>query len=89
MTGPDAENYARHWQQKLTDHDVELIRALRDEGLSLQEIADKFEVTKQHVSRIVAFSARISSRRSAMQTRIQLRVARQRARGHQSTPKSG
>jgi DNA-directed RNA polymerase specialized sigma subunit len=49
---------ARHWQQKLDDHDVELIRALRDEGLALKEIAEKFEVSTAQVSRICRYVAR-------------------------------
>lgn len=56
-----AENCKTHWNQSLSDHDVELIRALRDEGLSLQEIASKFEVTKPTVSRIVNFTRRANT----------------------------
>lgn len=44
---------SEHHSAKLTDDDVELILALRDEGLSFREIADKFDdtvkVTKQMV----------------------------------------
>ena len=47
----------RHWEKhrsrKLDPEDVILIRALRDEGLTMQTIADKFEVSKTQVSKIV------------------------------------
>lgn len=42
-----------HHRARLTDHDVDLIRDLRDEGLTYQEIADKFEVSKSTVRDIV------------------------------------
>jgi hypothetical protein len=42
-----------HQNTSLSDHDVELILALRDEGLTLSEIAEKFEVTKGCVWKIV------------------------------------
>lgn len=49
-------NYWRnHNTRKLDPEDVILIRALRKEGLKLQEIADKFEVTKTTVCKIVNF----------------------------------
>lgn len=38
---------------KLTPHDVELIRSLRAEGMSLKVLADKFEVTTATVWSIV------------------------------------
>ena len=46
-----------HWRnhntRKLDPEDVILIRELREEGLTLQAIAEKFEVTKTNVSKIV------------------------------------
>lgn len=42
-----------HHRARLTDHDVDLIRDLRDEGLTYQSIADKFEVSKSTVRDIV------------------------------------
>ena len=45
--------WRNHNTRKLDPEDVILIRALRKEGLTLQAIADKFEVTKTHVSKIV------------------------------------
>jgi DNA invertase Pin-like site-specific DNA recombinase len=50
---------SNYWQnhntRKLDPEDIILIRALRREGLKLQEIADKFEVTKTTVCKIVNF----------------------------------
>lgn len=43
-----------HHRARLTDHDVDLIRDLREEyGLTYQEIADKFEVSKSTIRDIV------------------------------------
>ena len=48
---------SNYWQnhntRKLDPEDVVLIRELHKEGLKLQVIADKFEVTKTNVSKIV------------------------------------
>jgi DNA invertase Pin-like site-specific DNA recombinase len=46
-------NYWQNNNRKLDPEDVILIRELRDEGLKLQAIADKFEITKTNVSKIV------------------------------------
>jgi plasmid maintenance system antidote protein VapI len=45
--------WLNHNTRKLDPEDVILIRELRKEGLTLQTIANKFEVTKTHVSKIV------------------------------------
>jgi hypothetical protein len=43
----------------LTDHEVELVRQVHEKGgLSLAQIAEKFEVSKQHVHDIVTFRRR-------------------------------
>jgi len=47
--------WRNHNTRKLDPEDVILIRELRKEGLTLQAIADKFEVTKTNVSKIVNF----------------------------------
>jgi len=47
--------WKNHNTRKLDPEDVILIRELRKEGLTLQAIADKFEVTKTNVSKIVNF----------------------------------
>jgi DNA invertase Pin-like site-specific DNA recombinase len=48
---------SNYWQnhntRKLDPEDVILIRELRREGLKLQVIADKFDVSKTNVSKIV------------------------------------
>jgi len=48
---------SNYWQnhntRKLDPEDVVLIRELHKEGLKLHVIADKFEVTKTNVSKIV------------------------------------
>ncbi len=43
-----------HPRAVLTDHEVELVHRLRDEGLTLAEIAAKMEVSKGCVWKIVA-----------------------------------
>lgn len=43
----------------LTDHEVELVRQVHEMGgISLSEIAEKFEVSKQHIHDIVTFRRR-------------------------------
>ena len=38
-----------HHRAKLTDHEVDLIIQLREEGMKLIEIAEKFEISKTEV----------------------------------------
>ena len=45
--------WQKHNTRKLEPEDVLLIRELRKEGLTLQAIADKFDVTKTNVCKIV------------------------------------
>ena len=47
-----------HHRAKLTDHDVELIRLLREGGMKVVEIARKFECTPQNISKIVHYRGR-------------------------------
>ena len=47
-----------HHRAKLTDHDVELIRLLREGGMKVIEIARKFECTPQNISTIVNYRSR-------------------------------
>ena len=42
-----------HNHRKIDPHDVLLIRELRKEGLKVQDIANKFELTKSHISKII------------------------------------
>jgi hypothetical protein len=51
-----------HHRAKLTDHDVDLILALADGGMSYAQIAQKFEVSKSCVQHVV--SGRNRSRRT-------------------------
>lgn len=47
-----------HHRAKLTDHDVELIRQLHEEGMSYTTIARKFDVSRSMVGRICRFERR-------------------------------
>lgn len=47
-----------HFKATLSDHDCELIRALRDDGMAWSLIAEKFEVPKRTVRDICAFKRR-------------------------------
>jgi len=47
-----------HHRHKLTDDDIRLIRVLHREGISSKEIADKFEITKRHVNKILSGAVR-------------------------------
>ncbi|CAB4133120.1 hypothetical protein UFOVP140_38 [uncultured Caudovirales phage] len=47
-----------HQNAKLTDCEVEMIRTLREEGLTYERIAQKFEIGKQTVADIVNFRRR-------------------------------
>lgn len=46
--------WRNHNTRKLDPEDVILIRELREEGLTLESIARKFDVTKTHVSKIIS-----------------------------------
>lgn len=47
-----------HHKSKLTDREIELIRRLREDGMSATEIAEKFEVNKDYVYKICNYTAR-------------------------------
>ncbi len=47
-----------HWRAKLTDREIELIRQLHEDGMSVTEIAIKFDISKSHVSRITRYLSR-------------------------------
>jgi IS30 family transposase len=47
-----------HQHARLTDHEVELIRQLHDQGVSYKKLADKFGVGKSTVADIVKFRRR-------------------------------
>jgi len=48
-----------HHNAKLSDHEVELIRLLREGGMKVKEIAKKFECTPENISLIVNYRTRI------------------------------
>ena len=48
----------RHHRSKLTDHDCELMRQLRDAGLTYKAIADKFECSLWTARDIVNYRSR-------------------------------
>lgn len=50
-----------HPKAKLSDEDVRLMRALREEGLTYQAIADKFEVPLSTARNIVNYATRRSA----------------------------
>lgn len=52
--GDMEEKIRPHGNAKLTPHDIYLINALIDEGLSASEIAEKFEIQPRQVYRIKA-----------------------------------
>ncbi len=57
--GPGFRIGESHHNAKLTDHDVELIRVLREEGMKIVEIAKKFESSESNISAITNYRHRI------------------------------
>ncbi|WP_416143472.1 helix-turn-helix domain-containing protein [Oxalobacter formigenes] len=53
------KNGQLHHRAKLTDHDVELIRQLRETGMPYRIIAQKFDVTYGTVGRLCRFERRV------------------------------
>lgn len=48
-----------HGRAKLSDHEVDLLRRMVEGGkLSQKEAADKFEISKGHVSKLVSYKQR-------------------------------
>jgi len=45
---------------KYSDAEVEVMRQLREEGMPVREIAEKFECTKGYVSKVCNYQIRIS-----------------------------
>lgn len=50
-----------HHRAKVSDHDVELMRELHEEGMKVSEIARKFDCARSTVSDIVHYRHRVSS----------------------------
>ncbi len=49
-----------HGMAKLTDHEIDLVRQLREQGMPAKEIAEKFEVSKRYVYKLVNYERRAS-----------------------------
>jgi DNA invertase Pin-like site-specific DNA recombinase len=47
-----------HQRAKLSDHEIELIRSLYDDGISISEIARKFEIPKSYAHDICHYLVR-------------------------------
>ncbi len=47
-----------HHNATLSDHEIELIRQLRDEGMPLTLLAAKFRVSKGYMSKVCRYLAR-------------------------------
>ena len=47
-----------HPRSKLSDRDVELVLAMRDEGLSHRQLAEKFEISRAQVGRVLRSETR-------------------------------
>lgn len=48
----------RHQSAKLLDIDVERIRQMSEAGMSIRQIADKMDISKSQVGRIVRYESR-------------------------------
>jgi DNA invertase Pin-like site-specific DNA recombinase len=47
-----------HGRAKLSDHEIDLVRQLREEGMPAAEIAEKFEVSKRYVYKLANYERR-------------------------------
>ena len=47
-----------HHNARLTDHEIELMRQLRGDGMKVRELARKFNVTKGYVSKVLRYMTR-------------------------------
>lgn len=52
------KNGDAHYNVKHSDHDIELCRALYDEGLPIREISEKMEIPANYLSNILHFRKR-------------------------------
>jgi DNA-binding NarL/FixJ family response regulator len=60
VRGPGFRIGETHHNAKLTDHDVELIRLLREGGMKIKEIARKFECSPSNISEITNYRHRVN-----------------------------
>ncbi len=49
-----------HGRAKLSDHEIDLVRQLKEEGMPAPEIAEKMEISKRYVYKLVNFERRAS-----------------------------
>ncbi len=49
-----------HGRAKLSDHEIDLVRQLKEEGMPAPEIAEKFAVSKRYDYKLVNFERRAS-----------------------------
>jgi len=47
-----------HYRARLTDHEVELIRQLREQGMSLNKLAEKFDSYRSTIKGICDYKRR-------------------------------
>lgn len=48
----------RHGRSKLTDHEVELMREMHESGMAEKDLAEKFEISRSQVCKLVNFKQR-------------------------------
>ena len=48
----------KHYKADLTDHEVELVRQLHDEGWGYRRLAKKFEIHRSTIQKICTFRSR-------------------------------
>ena len=49
-----------HGRAKLSDHEIDLVRQLKEEGMPATEIAEKMEISRRYVYKLVNFERRAS-----------------------------
>lgn len=49
-----------HGRAKLSDHEIDLVRQLKEGGMPATEIAEKMEISKRYVYKLVNFERRAS-----------------------------
>ncbi len=47
-----------HGRAKLSDHEIDLVRQLKEEGMPAKEIAEKMEISKRYVYKLANFERR-------------------------------
>ncbi len=49
-----------HGRAKLTDHEIDLVRQLKEQGMPATEIAEKMEISKRYVYKLANYERRAS-----------------------------